>query len=187
MMKIFPFFPGVPSMKRFLTLLTPTGSLMLFILLAVSASAIHAQNRPRYGTGLPATGSDKGAFTIYTNPAEDCSTAVNISWGSPVGSECKIKLTNVNTSQRRVFTRSDSAFIAPREDIFFVVTPSSDNNRGRDLKPVTANKDIIAKRWSEGSKTVGGMLMDVNPERIVMSLYDRNGIEQDSFTVPAKR
>lgn len=77
--------------------------------------------------------------------------------------------------------------VEPEEGTYYVVTPSSDNSRGRALKPVKANADIIAKRWSEGKNTVGGMLMDVDPERIVMTLYDRYGEVQDSFTVPAKR
>ena len=69
----------------------------------------------------------------------------------------------------------------------YVVNSSSDNERGRKLKPIKANANLIAKRWSEGSHTVGGMLMDVNPQRIKMSLYDRYGNVQDSFTVPARR
>lgn len=70
---------------------------------------------------------------------------------------------------------------------YYVVAPSSDNNRGRSLKEMVANEEIVEKRWSEGGRTVGGMIMDVNPERIVMTLYDRYGHVQDTFTQPAKR
>lgn len=77
--------------------------------------------------------------------------------------------------------------VTPEEGTYYVVAPSSDNNRGRELKQLAANEDIIATRWSEGPHTVGGMLMDVNPERIVMTLYNRYGEAQDTFTVPAKR
>ena len=77
--------------------------------------------------------------------------------------------------------------VEPEEGTFYVVNSSSDDNRGRALKPLKANKNIIAERWSEGPKTVGGMVMDVNPERIIMTLYDRYGDVHDSFTVPAKR
>lgn len=77
--------------------------------------------------------------------------------------------------------------VEPEEGTYYVVTPSSDNARGRALKPIKENKDIIAERWSEGDNTVGGMVMDVNPERIVMTLYNRYGEVKDTFTVPAKR
>ncbi|MCH5219426.1 MAG: metallophosphoesterase [Muribaculaceae bacterium] len=76
--------------------------------------------------------------------------------------------------------------VSARQGTFYVVCPSSDDSRGRDLKPVEANDDIISMRWSEGAHTVGGMIMDVNPQRIVMTLYDRYGTVCDSFTVPAK-
>lgn len=77
--------------------------------------------------------------------------------------------------------------VAAGQGTFYVVTPSSDNSRGRTLKPIEANNEIISSRWSEGPKTIGGMVMDVDSTRIVMSLYDRNGTIRDSFTVPAKR
>ena len=77
--------------------------------------------------------------------------------------------------------------VEPEEGTYYVVNSSSDNGRGRDIKKLVANSDIIATRWSEGAHTVGAMLMDVNPERIEMTLYDRYGNPQDSFTVPAKR
>lgn len=69
----------------------------------------------------------------------------------------------------------------------YVVNSSSDNGRGRDLKPLEANEDIIAKRWSEGPHTVGGMLMDVTPQRIVLTMHDRTGAVVDSVTIPARR
>ena len=77
--------------------------------------------------------------------------------------------------------------VAPNKGTYYVVNSSCDDERGRALKPLRANKDIIASRWSEGSHTVGGMVMDVNPQRIAMTLYDRNGNIEDSFSVPAKR
>ena len=76
--------------------------------------------------------------------------------------------------------------VTPEEGTYYVVNSSSDNSRGRDMKPLKDNAGLIEKRWSEGSNTMGGMLMDVSPERIVMTLYDRYGTPQDSFTVPAK-
>lgn len=69
----------------------------------------------------------------------------------------------------------------------YVVLPSSDDSRGRALKDPVANEDIIATRWSEGPHTVGGMVMDVTPERILMTLCDRHGNPVDTFAVPARR
>lgn len=76
--------------------------------------------------------------------------------------------------------------VAAGQGTFYVVCPSSDDSRGRDLKPVEDNEDIISMRWSEGPHTVGAMLMDVDSSRIVMTLYDRSGHIQDTFCVPAR-
>lgn len=92
-----------------------------------------------------------------------------------------------NHAYLRTYPLKDRLPVEPEEGTFYVVNSSSDRNRGRGLKSLVANKNIVAKRWSEGSQTVGAMLMDVNPERIVMTLYDVNGNVQDNFTVPAKR
>ena len=92
-----------------------------------------------------------------------------------------------NHAYLRTYPLRDRQPVEPEEGTYYVVNSSSDNNRGRALKSLKANKDIIEKRWSEGANTRGAMLMDVNPERIVMTLYDREGTAQDSFTVPAKR
>lgn len=81
----------------------------------------------------------------------------------------------------------DRQVVEPEEGTVYIVTPSSDDSRGREIKPLRDNEDIIAKRWSEGAHTVGAMTMDVNPRRIQMTLYDRYGTPQDAFTIPAKR
>ena len=81
----------------------------------------------------------------------------------------------------------DKEPVEPGEGTYYVVNSSSDNERGREVKKLVENQEIIAKRWSEGGKTVGALLMDVNPERIEMTFYNRNGEVKDSFTVPAKR
>lgn len=71
--------------------------------------------------------------------------------------------------------------------VTYIVAPSSDDSRGRDMEPLAANAELIATRWSEGPHTVGAMLMDVTPQRIIMTLYDRHGTEVDTVTVPARR
>lgn len=91
-----------------------------------------------------------------------------------------------NHAYLRTYPLDERSSVEAEEGTFYVVTPSCDDNRGRSLKPIRANEDIIATRWSEGSQTVGGMIMDVNPERIIMTLYDRYGNVQDTFTIPSK-
>lgn len=92
-----------------------------------------------------------------------------------------------NHAYLRTFPLYNREVVTADKGTFYVVASSSDDSRGRELKPLEANEDIIATRWSEGAKTVGGMIMDVNAERIVMTLYDRYGNVHDTFTVPAKR
>ena len=98
-----------------------------------------------------------------------------------------IAISGHNHAYLRTYPIKDRQVVKPGEGTFYIVNSSSDNNRGRALKPLVANKNIIEQRWSEGAKTVGAMLMDVNPERIVMTLYDRNGNVQDTFSSPAKK
>ncbi|MDE5857672.1 MAG: fibronectin type III domain-containing protein [Muribaculaceae bacterium] len=91
-----------------------------------------------------------------------------------------------NHAYLRTPALKDRQPVAAGQGTFYVVASSSDNGRGRSLKPIEANNEIISTRWSEGPHTVGAMLMDVDSTRIVMSLYDRNGSVRDTFTVPAK-
>lgn len=87
----------------------------------------------------------------------------------------------------RTLPLKGNAASAPSEGTYYVVTSSSDNDRGREMKKPPKNADLIAKRWTEGPSTVGGMLMDVNPQRIQMTLYDRYGKIHDFFSIPAKK
>lgn len=63
----------------------------------------------------------------------------------------------------------------PGSGTVYIQTPSCDNERGMEAKDLTANTDLIKSRWTEGGNTVGAMLMKVTPEKITISLYDRNG------------
>lgn len=69
----------------------------------------------------------------------------------------------------------------------YIQTPSSDNERGQALKAWTDNKDLIKFRWSEGSKTVGGILLRANDNKIRLTLYVRYGNALDNVEVIAKR
>ena len=69
----------------------------------------------------------------------------------------------------------------------YVQTPSCDNDRGAAMNDnLTYNEDLIVKRWTEGDHTVGAILLEANPERLSLTLIDRDGGELDTFTVPAK-
>lgn len=69
----------------------------------------------------------------------------------------------------------------------YLQTPSSDNERGQATGEWTNNKDKIKYIWSEGPKTVGALLMNVDDRRITLTLYDREGRAVDSVDVLAKR
>ena len=69
----------------------------------------------------------------------------------------------------------------------YLQTTASDNDRGRSFADTPMqNPDKIAVRWTEGTYSVSAIHMDVNPERISLTLYDRNGNGIDSTVVPAK-
>ncbi len=69
----------------------------------------------------------------------------------------------------------------------YLQTPSSDNERGQATGEWTDNKDKIKYIWSEGPKTVGALLMNVDDRKITLTLYDREGKAVDSVEVLAKR
>ena len=65
----------------------------------------------------------------------------------------------------------------------YLQTPSSDNERGMEMGELTHNQDIIAKRWTEGGRTVGAMLMEVDKHSITLTLLDREGNVVDSAVI----
>ena len=69
----------------------------------------------------------------------------------------------------------------------YIQSPSSDNERGSDMGTLTYNKDIIAHRFSEGGKTVGGIIVNVSEEKIKVELLNRNGELLDSTEIKARR
>lgn len=76
---------------------------------------------------------------------------------------------------------------APGEGTIYIQTPSADNERGVDIDSLAYNHDKIKARWSEGAHTVGAMIMDVTPEEITLTLYDRNGQAVDTTVQKARR
>lgn len=69
----------------------------------------------------------------------------------------------------------------------YLQTPSSDNERGRDLGEWTDNTDLIKYRWTEGGRTVGALIMDAHNDKLHLTLYDREGNVIDEVSVLAKR
>ena len=69
----------------------------------------------------------------------------------------------------------------------YIQAPSSDNERGQAMNDLTNNKNLIAHRFSEGGKTVGGLIVNVTEEGMKIELLDRNGKVEDSTTVKARR
>ena len=69
----------------------------------------------------------------------------------------------------------------------YVQTPSADDERGMTMEPqLTHNTDLIKCRWTEGEKTVGAMLMEVDDKSINLTLLDRNANVIDTVKVSAK-
>jgi len=93
-----------------------------------------------------------------------------------------------NHAYLRTYPLNGTHVAAPGEHgTVYVVASSSDNGRGRALKELVGHQDVIAQRWSEGVHTVGGLILDVNPERMTLTLYDRTGASVDTVTIPARR
>ena len=68
----------------------------------------------------------------------------------------------------------------------YLQTPSSDNARGRTISTLRDNQDLIKRRWTEGKNTIGALSMEVNPQRILLTLLNRYGEVVDTVSVKAK-
>ncbi len=102
--------------------------------------------------------------------------------------ECGIDLAIGANSH--VYTRSNALYQGKTTDgtrgTTYINTPSSDNERGVELKEWTANRDIIQYRWSEGTKTVGALILQAHDDSLKITLYDRTGTTLDRAIVRAK-
>lgn len=76
--------------------------------------------------------------------------------------------------------------VEPGMGTVYIQTPSSDNERGESIEDIEYNQDIIKARWAEGPQTVGAMIMDVTPDQMTLTLYDRHGNAIDTNTIPRK-
>jgi predicted phosphodiesterase len=94
------------------------------------------------------------------------------------------------SGNNHIYVRTNAIYANQETDgskgTVYIQTPSSDNERGRPLEEQLHNKDLIKFRWSEGSKTVGALIMKANKERLTLTLYDRNGNAIDQVSVKSK-
>jgi 3',5'-cyclic AMP phosphodiesterase CpdA len=102
--------------------------------------------------------------------------------------ECGVDL--AISGNNHIYVRTNALYADQETDgskgTVYVQTSSSDNERGRSLEEQLYNKDIIKFRWSEGSKTVGGLIMKANKKRLMLTLYDRTGNQIDQVLVKSK-
>jgi hypothetical protein len=94
------------------------------------------------------------------------------------------------SGNNHIYVRTNALYADKETDgskgTVYIQTPSSDNERGRPLEEQLHNKDLIKFRWSEGSKTVGALMMKANKKQLTLTLYDRNGNAIDQVSVRAK-
>lgn len=69
----------------------------------------------------------------------------------------------------------------------YIQTCSADNERGQAMGTLTHNQNLIAKRFTEGGSTMGGIIVNVNEKEIQLELLDRNGTVIDKAVVNARR
>lgn len=102
--------------------------------------------------------------------------------------ECGVDL--AISGNNHIYVRTNALYANQETDgsrgTVYIQTPSSDNSRGRPFDEQLYNRDIIKFRWSEGSQTVGALIMKANKKRLLLTLYDRNGNVIDQVSVKAK-
>ena len=95
------------------------------------------------------------------------------------------------SGNNHIYVRTNALYADQETDgskgTVYVQTPSSDNERGRPLEEHLYNKDLIKFRWSEGSKTVGALIMNAQKKHLTVTLYDRNGNAIDQVSVKQKQ
>ncbi|MBE6310304.1 MAG: metallophosphoesterase family protein [Bacteroidales bacterium] len=106
----------------------------------------------------------------------------------PLFDECGVDL--AISANNHVYARTNALYNGVETDgsrgTVYLQTSSSDNERGQALKEWTDNKDIIKYRWSEGGKTVSGILLKADSNKLSLTLYDRYGKALDNVIVKAK-
>ena len=103
--------------------------------------------------------------------------------------ECGVDL--AIAANNHIYARTNALYGGVETDgsngTVYIQTPSSDNERGQELKEWTDNLDIIKTRWSEGAKTVGALLLKATDNNLTITLHDRYGNTIDELIVKGKR
>lgn len=94
------------------------------------------------------------------------------------------------SGNNHIYVRTNAIYANKETDgskgTVYIQTPSSDNARGRSMDDLLHNKDLIKTRWTEGSKTVGALIMKASKKHLILTLYDRNGVSIDKVKVKSK-
>lgn len=102
--------------------------------------------------------------------------------------ECGVDL--AISGNNHIYVRTNALYADQETDgskgTVYIQTSSSDNERGRSVEEQLHNKDLIKFRWSEGSKTVGALIMKADKKHLTLTLYDRNGNAIDQVSVKSK-
>lgn len=89
-----------------------------------------------------------------------------------------------------IYVRTDAVYQGLTTDgskgTIYLQTSASDNERGRTTSTLRENQDLIKRRWTEGKNTIGALCMEVNAQRILLTLLDRYGKVVDTVSVKAK-
>ncbi len=102
--------------------------------------------------------------------------------------ECGVDL--AISGNNHIYVRTNALYADQQTDgskgTVYIQTPSSDNERGRSMDEQLYNKDLIKFRWSEGSKTLGAIIMTATKKNLTLTLYDRHGSRIDEVSVKSK-
>lgn len=95
------------------------------------------------------------------------------------------------SGNNHIYVRTNALYADQETDgskgTVYIQTSSSDNERGRSVGEQLYNKNLIKFRWSEGSKTVGALIMKSSKKQLTLTLYDRNGHAIDQVLVKSKK
>lgn len=94
------------------------------------------------------------------------------------------------SGNNHIYVRTNAVYADQETDgskgTLYIQTPSSDNARGREIGELLHNNDLIRSRWSEGSNTVGALIMKANKKHLTLTLYNRDGTPIDQVFVKSK-
>lgn len=103
--------------------------------------------------------------------------------------ECGVDL--AISGNNHIYVRTNAIYADQETDgrrgTVYIQTTSSDDERGQAMQEWKENKDLIKVRWTEGPKTVSGLILKATKKRLTVTLYDREGNKIDEVKVLAKR